>query len=127
MSSAIAFAPLVLLPVVLTLSIKGAAWVFKRTRLDCGHALVYGLIAGLVNMVGMVTARMPGRSIPLPVFAILCVVLTLVLGAWYLGPRARTADGAALRFPKSVVLCVIAWVLLCAVSVAIFFAAPLVL
>lgn len=126
MSSAIAFAPLVLLPVVLTLSVKAAAWVFKRTQLGWGHAFGYGVIASLVNMAGMLTARMPGPSIPLSVLAAISLLAVLALGGWYLGPRAKTTEGAALRFKRGVVLCLIAWALLCTVSVAIFFAGALV-
>ncbi|MBU0826621.1 MAG: hypothetical protein KKB95_01005 [Gammaproteobacteria bacterium] len=128
MSSALAFAPLVLLPVVLTVSVKAAAWVFKRTQLGWGHAFGYGVIASLVNMAGMLTARMPAPpSIPLPVLAAVSLLAVLALGGWYLGPRAKTAAGDALRFKGGVVVCLIAWLMLVAVSVAIFFASALVI
>ena len=122
MSSAIAFAPLALLPVVLTVSIKSAAWVFRRTQLAWWYALAYGLMASVVNMAGMVTARWPGASIPPLWMAVIGLVVVLGLGGWYLGPRARTAQGVALGFRGGVALCLIAWALLCTVSVAIFFA-----
>lgn len=122
MSSAVAYAPLVLLPVVLALSVKTAAWVLQRTQLGWGHAFGYGVIASLVNMGGMLTARMPGPSLPLPLLAAISLLAVLGLGGWYLGPRARTADCATLGFKRGVLVCLIAWLLLCTVSVAIFFA-----
>ena len=122
MSSAAAYAPLVFLPVVVAVSVKAGAWAFKRARLGWGHALGYGIIASVVNMAGMVTARMQGPSVPLPVLAAISFLAVIALGGWYLGPRATSAGGAALGFPRGVAVCLIAWALLCAVAVALFFA-----
>lgn len=119
-SSAVTFAPLVQLPVVVTVSVRTAAWVLQRTQWGWGHACGYRVIASLVTMAGMLTApRAIGAA---PGFQAISLLAALGLGGGYLGPLSQPSEGAPVRFKDRVQVCRIRWLLLCTLPVAIVFA-----
>lgn len=101
------FLPLLLAPLLYAALAKAAAFLFRRTQLSWLHALVFGFLVLLIGGAGAVLNRISGFPLPTAVALLLGLIVLLMLGGLYLGPRARTAGGVALQFKGGVLLALV--------------------
>lgn len=114
-----------LLPLFYALFTKAAAFLFRRTQLSWVHAIVFGVLVLLVGGVGTVLNRVMGMPLPLPLAVLLGLVTLLAVGGWYLGPRAKTAEGAPLQFKGGALLSLVAYGLVFALGIGAAVLLPL--
>jgi hypothetical protein len=112
----IQFLPLLLAPLLYALFAKLGAFLFRRTQLRWLHAIVFGVLVLLVGGVSAATNRMAGKPLPIAAALLLGLAILLLLGGWYLGPRAKTADGSPLRFKGGLMLSLVIYGLFLAVG-----------
>ena len=116
-----------LLPLAFTIfayvvCIKLAARLYRRAQLNWKHAVVFGVALFLVLFaVGACVRWLTPVSVP--VFFSLLNIATgllaqLALGAWFLGPRARTMAGAPIAFKGGALLALIAYGLVFFLTIA---------
>lgn len=119
------FLPLLLAPLLYALLTKAAAFLFRRTRLSWPHALVFGLLVFLVSGAGAVLNFLAGHPFPLPLTLLLSLAVPLLLGGWYLGPRAKSPEGVSLQFKGGALLALVVYGLVLALGVITAVALPL--
>ena len=109
--------------------IKLAARLYRRTQLSWKHAAVFGVVLFLVLLaIGTCVRWLNLVSGPVP--SSLLDIATglgaqLAVGAWFLGPRARTTAGAPVAFKGGALLALIAYVLVFSLSTATALLLPL--
>ena len=109
--------------------IKLAARLYHRSQLSWKHAAVFGVVLFLVLLAVGTCVRWLNLVSGL-VFSSLLDIATgllaqLAVGAWFLGPRARAAEGTPLGFKGGALLALIAYVLVFSLSMAAAFLLPL--
>ncbi|SFU51783.1 hypothetical protein SAMN05216350_102323 [Polaromonas sp. YR568] len=109
--------------------IKLAARLYRRTQLSWKHAAVFGVVLFLV-LLAVGTCVRALNLISEPVSAALLDIATgllaqLAVGAWFLGPRARTATGAPVGFKGGALLALITYALVFFLSTAAALLLPL--
>ncbi|KQV60832.1 hypothetical protein ASC95_05240 [Pelomonas sp. Root1217] len=124
MSGFIALVPLLLVPLLYAVLVKLAARLLRRMQLSWKHALLFGLIALVVGAIGTVANQSTGRVLPALVAGLLGVAIQLVVGGWYLGPRARTASGELIGFGRGALLSLVAFGIVFAIGIAAAFLLP---
>jgi hypothetical protein len=105
---------------------KAAAFILRRMRLRWSHALVFGVLAFLVGVTGMILNRVIGMHIPFPIALLIGLAALLAVGGWYLGPRATTAEGAIIQFKGGVLLSLTVYGFIAALGIVAAFLVPLV-
>jgi len=123
-----------LLPLAFTIlaylaCIKLAARLYRRSQLSWKHAAIFGVMLFLVLLAVGTCVRWL-NPVSGPVLSSLLDIATgllaqLAVGAWFLGPRARTAEGTSLGFKGGALLALIAYVLVFSLSVAAALLLPL--
>ena len=108
--------------------VKLAGRLFRRTQLDWKHALVFGLVLFVVLFVVGAVVRWLSTA-PDPLFVSLVdlatgLVAQLAVGAWFLGPRARTTAGAPLGWKGGALLALITYGLVFSLSLAVAIVIP---
>ncbi|MET3117168.1 putative neutral ceramidase superfamily lipid hydrolase [Undibacterium sp. GrIS 1.8] len=127
MSLAFSFLPLLLMPCIFALLIKLAAFLYKRTQLRWTHALIYGVIVSVLSTITTILNNVTGRVLPVYFAFIIGLALQLLLGGWYLGPKATNTDNAPILFKGGVILSLISYLLvvvtgiLAAIFILIFY------
>lgn len=118
------FLPLLLMPVLIALLAKTAAFVFRRTQLRWLQALVFGILVLLMGGVGTALNRTAG---PLPpvLSVLLGLAAVLLVGGWYLGSRAKTANGAPLQFKGGALLSLVLYGLVMILGTCVAVLVPL--
>ena len=119
------FLPLLLAPLLYSVLAKAAALLFRRTQLSWLHAVVFGLLVLLVGGVGAVLNRVFGFPLPTAVALLLSFIVLLLLGGWYLGPRAKNAEGVALQFKGGVLLALVMYGLVLALGIVAAIGLPM--
>ena len=119
---------LVPLALAYTACIKLAAWIYRRSLLTWKHAAVFGVILFFSLLAVGISVRWL-NLLPGPVQASLLDIATglltqLALGAWFLGPRARTAAGAPVGPKGGALLALIAYALVFFLTVTAAFLLP---
>jgi hypothetical protein len=109
--------------------IKLAARLYRRSQLSWKHAAIFGVVLFLVLLAVGTCVRWL-NLVSGPVFSSLLDIATgllaqLAVGGWFLGPRARTADGVRLGFKGGALLALIAYALVFSLSMAAAFLLPL--
>ena len=96
MSSFPSIVPLLVSVALYTSINKLAAFLYKRARLSWRDACIFSLI--LLTVLGAATLlnRLSGNVVPIAVLVVAGLVIQAGIGAWFLAPRARNADGAPL-------------------------------
>ena len=109
MSSFPSIVPLLVSVALYTSINKLAAFLYKRARLSWRDACIFSLI--LLTVLGAATLlnRLSGNVVPIAVLVVAGLVIQAGIGAWFLAPRARTADGAPLGSKGGAVLALIAY------------------
>lgn len=108
--------------------IKLAARLYCRTQLSWKHAAVFGGVLFLVLFaIGACVRWLTLASDP--VLSSLLNIATgllaqLAVGAWFLGPRARSAEGTPLGFKGGALLALMAYALVFCLSIAAAFLLP---
>ena len=104
------------------LCVKLAARLFRRARLSWMHALVFGFVLfAVLFVVGAVARALSAASVSvLPSLMDLAtgLVAQLAVGAWFLGPRATTAEGAPIGLKGGALLALITYGLVFFLSLA---------
>lgn len=101
--------PLLLAPLLYALLTKAAAFIFRRTQLSWLHAFLFGVLVLIVGATGAFLNQMSGMLFPLPISVLLGFTVFMLLGGWYLGPRAKTAEGIALEFKGGLLLSLVVY------------------
>jgi hypothetical protein len=108
--------------------IKLAARLFRRTQLSWRHAWIFGVaLFAVLFAVGALVRLLPFESGPLLshlVYLAIDLVAQLAFGGWFLGPRAKTTEGAPVAFKGGALLSLIAYGLVFSFSVAAAAALP---
>jgi hypothetical protein len=117
--------PLLLLPLFYAVFTKAAAFLLRRTQLSWLHALVFGILALLVGGAGAILNHAMSMPLPMPLAILLGLVAFLVVGGWYLGPRAKSTEGIAVQFKGGVLLSLIAYGLVFVLGILAAVAIPL--
>lgn len=121
--------PLVFTVLAYVACIKLAARLYRRTRLNWKHALVFGLLLFVVLLAVGAGARslnlVSGPLLPALLDIITGLLAQLALGAWFLGPRARTGEGTPIAFKGGALLALIAYGLVFSLTVAATLVLPL--
>lgn len=117
MSIAFSFLPLAMLPVLYALFAKASAYMFRRTQLGWLHSFVFGVLLTLTGIAGAVLHHVAGSPLPIPLASLFSFALLVTIGGWYLGSRARSSDGAFLRFRGGTVLSLIIFGLLTVLTI----------
>jgi hypothetical protein len=99
---------------------KLAARLYRRTQLSWKHAAVFGVLLFFVLLAVGTCVR---YLVSGPVSASLVDIATgllaqLAVGAWFLGPRARTATGAPVGFTGGALLALITYGLVFVLAIA---------
>ncbi|MBW8720891.1 MAG: hypothetical protein JF626_03030 [Polaromonas sp.] len=111
--------------------IKLAARLYRRSQLSWKHAAVFGVALFLVLLAVGACVRWLSLAVGAgPVSVSLLDIATgllaqLALGAWFLGPRGTSAEGAPLGFKGGALLALIAYALVFSLSIAAAFLLPL--
>jgi len=119
------FLPLLLAPLLYALLVKAAAFLFRRTQLSWLHAIVFGILVLLVGGTGAILNKAAGFPLPMALSLLLGLAAILLLGGWYLGPRAKSANGFALQFKGGVLLSLVAYGLVFVLGVVAALLIPL--
>lgn len=109
--------PLLLAPLLYALVTKLAAFIFRRTQLSWLHAFMFGVLVLIVGSAGAVLNQMAGMFLPIPISVLLGFSVLVLLGGWYLGSRAKTADGIALQFKGGLLLSLVVYGLFVALGI----------
>ena len=96
--------PLVLMGITFTAFVKLAALLYRRTNLSWTHAFVFFVLVMFVSAIVATVSQVVGQLIPLVVVFPVGWAAQLAMGGWYLGPRAKTADGQPLAFKRGMLL-----------------------
>jgi ABC-type uncharacterized transport system permease subunit len=110
------FFPLVFLIAAYTGMVKLAARLLRRTQLRWRDACIFSLIVLMVLGACALLNRLSGNTLPLPVSVAAGLIIQCGIGAWYLGPRARAADGAPLQARNGAMLALVAYGLVAAIG-----------
>jgi hypothetical protein len=111
------FLPLLLTPLLFALLAKAAAFLFRRTQLRWLHALVFGILLLVVGGTGTIANRLAGMPLPAAISLLLGLLAVLLVGGWYLGPRAKTAEGVPLQFKGGALLALVTYGLVFALGI----------
>ena len=98
------FLPLLLAPLLYALLTKAAAFLFRKPQLSWLHAFVFGALLLVVGGAGAMLNQAAGFPLHMIVSLSLGLATLLLLGGWYLGPRATSSAGSALGFKGGVLL-----------------------
>ena len=115
------------MPALYALLTKAAAFLFRRTQLRWLHAFVFGVLVLLVGGTGAFLNQAAGKPLPMVLSILLGLTSLLLVGGWYLGPRAKTSDGAALQFKGGVLLSLVAYGLVFALGLVVAVLMPFLL
>jgi hypothetical protein len=117
--------PILLVPAWYAVLLKVAALILRRTKLRWKHALVLGVLASAVGLIGAGVNMATGFVIPTLV-ALLCgAALQAAVGGWYLKSRATTVTGTLFRFSQGALLSSIAVGIGILFGVVVMIAAPI--
>ncbi len=111
--------------------IKLAATLYRRSQLSWKHAAVFGVVLFLVLLAVGTCVRWLNLAVGAgPVSASLLDIATgllaqLALGAWLLGPRARTPTGAPVGPKVGALLALMAYALVFFLSITAAFLLPM--
>ena len=91
--------------------VKLAALAYGRAKLLWQHALAFGAIAMFIGAACMFLSRAGDGAAPPSVASLLNVVLQVVVGAWFFGPRVFTRAGEPFAFRRGALLMLLAYAL----------------
>jgi hypothetical protein len=91
-----------------TAVVRLAAFLLRQTRLGWRDACIFSLILLIIGGLCMLLARVTGNTPVAGVAFAVGIAAQAGAGAWYLGPRARTAAGQPLGTKGGALLALIA-------------------
>ena len=130
MQQLVSFVPLVFTILAYLAGIKMAARLYRRSQLSWMHAAVFGVVLFLVLLAVGTCVRWLNLAVGAgPVSASLLDIATgllaqLALGAWFLGPRAKTSTGAPVGYKGGALLALMCYALVFLLSVTATFLLP---
>ena len=124
MSNLLSLLPLALMPALYAALVKLAAFLLRRTQLSWPQALLYGLAAVGAGIVGTFIRLATANVLPGLVLGALGIAIQLVLGGWYLGPRARTAAGEPIGFARGMLIPLLAGGIILVFSIGLIAVLP---
>lgn len=119
MSSTLNFLQLLLSVALYTGIVKFAAFLYQRTLLSWRDACIFSLMLLMVLGAGTLINLLSGKTVPLTLSIAAGMVIQVGIGAWYLAPRARTADGVALGSKGAAMVALIAYGLIAALAILV--------
>ena len=108
---------------IYTVYFKFAAFLLGRTRLGWAKSFVFAVMLLFVVVGFRGVAVLAPQQIPGTVIAAAAPCASLLLGAWYFGTHARTANGAPLGWGRGLALTLIGAALLVATGLLLVVAA----
>jgi hypothetical protein len=102
-----------LLPLLLSVAvyaglIKLASRLYRKSQLAWKHAFAFSAIGMVLGAVGTFLNLLTGSVLPTVLAAMAGIGLQVVLGGWFLGPRALGASGAPVTFNGGAAIAAIA-------------------
>jgi hypothetical protein len=109
MTAVLSLLPLILALLVYALVVRTTARLVKKVALSWKHAFLFTAFTGIGSFVGALALSLAGGASQ-PIVRIICgFILNLVIGGWYLGPRARKPDGNCVDITGGVVIAASSW------------------